>query len=56
MSGQPFGQTIHVLLRDDTILPLDAASRPLPLAKGKRILQRQLGTFTDRRAGATPEG
>src|SRR5437879_5809265 len=35
MSGQPFGQTIHVLLRDDTILPLDATSRPLPFAQGK---------------------
>jgi hypothetical protein len=56
MSGQPFGQTIHVLLRDDTILPLDATSRPLPFAQGKRILQRQLDTLREWHGGATPEG
>jgi hypothetical protein len=42
LSGQPFGRTVYLLLRDGAVLPLDAAGR-MPLSgRGKAAMQDRL--------------
>ncbi|MDQ1724164.1 MAG: hypothetical protein QOG52_1192 [Frankiaceae bacterium] len=37
-SNQPFGQAIHILIRDKSILAIDASARPCLTRRGKLLL------------------
>jgi hypothetical protein len=42
VSYQPFGRTIYALLRDGSVFPLDVASRPYRLGRGRSKLEERL--------------
>lgn len=47
VSFQPFGKTIHVLLRDNSMLPLDAAGRPYLGSWGTRGLDARVAELDE---------